>query len=112
MSYNIEILEPCKKEIKHLSKRYKSFKEDLEELYARLQDNPFLGTDLGNGVHKIRMSITSKSAGKRGGARVISYVNVVIAEEKGDIFLLSIYDKSSQSTISDKRINELLSQIQ
>jgi len=57
------------------------------------------------------MSVASKARGKSGGVRVISYVDVVISEENGDIYLLSIYDKSEQSTITDKKIKELLDEI-
>ena len=37
-----------------------------------LEQNPLLGTDLGDGLRKVRMKITSKGKGKSGGARVIT----------------------------------------
>ncbi len=68
-----------------------------------------MGTDLGSGVRKVRMSITSKGKGKSGGARVITYTTDVLIHSYEDmIFLLSVYDKSSQSTISDKEIKRLI----
>ena len=42
--------------------------------------------------------------GKSGGARVITYFK----DSEGDIFLLSIYDKGEQDTISDMEILNIL----
>ena len=62
---------------------------------------------MGFGVRKVRMIIKSKGKGKSGGARVITY-NVTEMEDTIDITLLTIYDKSERSNISDKEINDLL----
>ena len=56
------------------------------------------------------MSIKSKGKGKSGGARVITY-NITIAEDNIDITLLTIYDKSEKTTITDKEIKDLLKSI-
>ena len=60
MNYNVKPTPYFLKELKRLSKRYRSLKEDVNLLVASLHENPFQGTDLGKGLHKIRMSITSK----------------------------------------------------
>ena len=70
-----------------------------------LQTEPEQGTAIGQGCYKIRLAIKSKGKGKSGGARVIT--NIVIAETT--VYLLAIYDKSNQQTLSDKELNELLS---
>jgi len=53
------------------------------------------------------MAITSKKKGKSGGARIITYVQIIDEQ----IYLLSIYDKSEITTITDNeiigRINDL-----
>lgn len=49
-----------KREAKRLNKKYASFTNDYEKLIMELEANPTLGTDLGNGLRKIRMQITSK----------------------------------------------------
>ena len=55
------------------------------------------------------MAITSKGKGKSGGARVITYTaDVIVCAEQGQIVLLSIYDKSEQSTITDNEIKRLM----
>ena len=58
-----------------------------------LADEPFQGSDLGSGTHKVRMAIASKGKGKSGGARVITF-NVIQREDDSiEITLLTIYDK-------------------
>ena len=69
--------------------------------------NPQLGTDLGRGLRKIRMAITSKGRGKSGGARVITFT-VVVAIDETDINLLYIYDKAERENITMKEIEMLL----
>ena len=63
-----------------------------------------MGTPLGNNCYKIRMAITSKGKGKSGGARVITFVQII----ETTIFLLSIYDKADAANISDKELKERL----
>ena len=104
MSYNILNTAEFSKELKKISKKYPSLKNDYLSLLYSLKENPTLGKSLGNNVFKIRMSIKSKSAGKIGGARVITFVRVIANE----ILMISIYDKSDQENISEKEINERL----
>ena len=104
---NIFYSSEFRKEVKRLAKKYRSIPEDLIELRNRLVENPLEGADLGFGVRKVRMIIKSKGKGKSGGARVITY-NVTETEDTIDITLLTIYDKSERSNISDKEIKDLL----
>ena len=104
---NIFYSSEFRKEVKRLAKKYRSIPEDLLELKNRPVENPLEGADLGFGVRKGRMIIKSKGKGKSGGARVITY-NVTEMEDTIDITLLTIYDKSERSTISDKEIKDLL----
>ena len=99
------------KNMKRLAKKYKSFLSDLAQFRKDLIENPAMGTDLGNGVRKIRMAVKSKGKGKSGGVRVITF-NVVINETDTKITLLTVYDKSEQETISDKEIRIMLRSIE
>ena len=54
--------------------------------------NPFVGTPLGEGVRKVRMTISSK--GKSGGARVLTYSVNKESDDEIKVTLMSIYDKS------------------
>lgn len=107
MSYKIEALPPFAKEVKYLAKPYKSLKEDILRLRDELLENPLSGTDLGGGLRKVRMSIHSKSQGKRGGARVITFT-VLVSVDEGTIFLVTMYDKSEIESMSVKEIRKLL----
>ncbi len=104
MSYNIIPIEKFKKEAKRLVKKYPSLKKELIELTTLLKSTPSAGTSLGNNVYKIRISIKSKSAGKSGGARVITYV---VTENK-EIYLLTIYDKGELDTIDNKTLRRII----
>ena len=105
MSCKLYIFPSFEKEVKHLSKRYKSLKVDLINLRDELAKNPTMGIDLGGGLRKIRMAITSKGAGKSGGARIIT---VVITDVQDALGLLYIYDKSERNTIKGKELTQLL----
>ena len=107
MNCKVEVLFTFKKEFKRLSKRYRSLLNDVQKLQRELLAKPDLGTDLGNGLRKIRMAIQSK--GKSGGARVITYTIITKIEET-EINLLYIYDKSERDSISAAEIKELLKQ--
>lgn len=107
MKYSVKPSESFLKESKRLKKRYPSILSDITALQEEILANPALGTDLGNGLRKIRMRITSKGRGKSGGARVITFT-VVVAVEEAEINLLYIYDKAERSTVSAGEIEELL----
>jgi len=77
------------------------------QLIGLLESKPDFGFPLGNHCYKIRVAIESKGQGKSGGARVISYVQVLY----NSIFLFSIFDKSEKESISDKELNDLLKMI-
>ncbi|MVN21285.1 type II toxin-antitoxin system RelE/ParE family toxin [Mucilaginibacter arboris] len=104
MSYKVELSLNFKKEAKRLTKKYPSLKWELDALFIELEDNPTLGTSLGNSIYKMRLAIASKNKGKSGGARVMSFVKVT----KTIVLLFSIYDKGEKDTISDQEIQELL----
>ncbi len=98
------------KQVKRLAKRYRSIVQDLQRLEEELKANPLAGTDLGNNLRKVRMSITAKGKGKSGGARVITHTAIISVEE-GEITLLTIYDKSEQENLSDKDLMELVAEL-
>jgi hypothetical protein len=108
MSFEISTIEVFDRQAKRLSKHYASFRDDYKSLLEMLRKNPMAGADLGDGIRKVRMAITSKGKGKSGGARVITYTaDVITVSCEGELLLLSIYDKSEYSTISDKEIKRL-----
>ncbi|MEA3475559.1 MAG: hypothetical protein U9R23_03835 [Candidatus Cloacimonadota bacterium] len=103
-----------RKEAKRLIKKYPSLKKELAELETELLLNPKIGTPIGKDCYKIRLAIKSKEKGKRGGARVITYliVNLITRNtERSSVYLLSVYDKSEFETISDKDLKRLISEL-
>ena len=110
MNYNIKARSPFTRAAKKLGKRYRSFKEDYAKFLDQLEENPQLGTDLGNGLRKIRMAITSKGRGKSGGARVITFT-VITALTETEVNLIYIYDKADRENITTAELLELLKRI-
>jgi mRNA-degrading endonuclease RelE of RelBE toxin-antitoxin system len=104
MSFEVIATDPFERKLKKLAKKYKSLGADLAILFEELEENPTLGVSIGKDCYKIRVHITSKGKGKSGGARLITYVRVV----KNTIFLMDIYDKSEQATISAKELKMLI----
>ena len=107
MSYKIIAVPVFQKELKKLSKKYASLKNDLAIFFDSLEKKPIQGTALGKNCYKIRVAISSKGKGKSGGARVITHIVI----ENEIIYLLSIYDKSDIENLSNKELIELLKSI-
>ena len=107
MNYSIKSLPKFDKNLKALSKKYPSLKNEFIELISSLKKNPTQGIALGNNCYKIRLAIASKGKGKSGGARVITNIKI----SNNLIYLLTIFDKTDQDNISDKELKELLSEI-
>ena len=107
MNCKITVTPDFARELKKLSKRYPSMKQDYTDFLEELGKNPLMGTKLGKHLRKVRFSIASKGKGKSGGARVITYT--VLVETDGiDLTLVVIYDKSDQVNISDKELKFLM----
>jgi len=106
MNYETETTEIFNIEAKKLLKKYYSFSEDLKRFKNELLKNPTAGVDLGDNTRKVRMAISSKNKGKSGGARVITFT-VLVEIDNTKIYLLTIYDKDKQDTISKAEIKKL-----
>lgn len=107
MSYNVEVLPRFEKDLKRLVKKFPSLKKEFIELVSELKENPTKGISLGNNCYKIRLAIASKGKGKSGGARVISHLKII----ENTVFLLTIFDKSEQESLSDNELLEILNSI-
>lgn len=104
MNFSIEVSSKFRKQLKRLVKKFPSLKDEYKKLIESLEKNPTQGASIGNDCFKIRLAIASKGKGKSGGARIISHVQII----DKTVYLLSIYDKSEQDTITDKEILELI----
>ena len=108
MNVNITIGSEFNRQFKQLAKKYHSLTDDFIVFQNALRENPLQGDDLGNGVRKVRMTITSKSKGKSGGARVLT-LNVLVCGD-ADVTMLTIYDKNEIGNVSDEYIKWLVSE--
>ncbi|EON76210.1 hypothetical protein ADIS_3338 [Lunatimonas lonarensis] len=104
MSYKVIPTPDFKKLFKRLVKKYPSIKADLQQLINILAENPTTGIDLGHGIYKIRMAISSKGKGKSGGARIITF----LVTEDLEVYLVHIYDKGQLDNLSKEQIIEFL----
>lgn len=99
MSRTIETFDRFDREIKRLSKKYKTLKGEIAELSEILKISPKQGVSLGSGLYKIRLASASKGKGKSGGFRVVTYYIEQVGDEE-IVYLVTIYDKSEQENIT------------
>lgn len=92
-------------EAKALQKKYPNIRDDFHKLYQTLRNDPITGNYyLTDDCYKVRMPISDKGCGERGGARVI--VQVLIKDK--EVFVLSVYDKGEKDNILEKEIDNIL----
>jgi len=95
------------KNLKALKKRYKSIKKDVLLLSKKLEENPKIGTCLGNNIYKIRVKNSDNNKGKSAGYRVITY----LIDEDLEIYLVTIYSKTDRENILDYELQDIISKI-
>jgi len=104
MSFEVIATDRFGRNIRRFRKKYASMDDDYERLLDELESNPQAGEALVRDCYKVRMRIKSKNAGKSGGARVITCIKIVGKK----IYLLTVYGKSEQDSISDNERDNLL----
>ena len=88
---------------KRLARKFKTLTAELAKLTKILQNDPKQGVSLGNGLYKIRLGSESKGGGKSGGFRIITYY-IAESEIESRIYLVTIYDKSEESSIKKEAL--------
>jgi mRNA-degrading endonuclease RelE of RelBE toxin-antitoxin system len=92
--------------IRKLSKKYRSIREDVEPVIKQLAQGELPGSqiaDIGYTVFKLRIQNTDIQRGKSGGYRLIYYVKT-----ETQILLLTIYPKSEQADITANEIKQII----
>lgn len=112
MKVTFDYLDEFQRGAKALRKKYPSFEEDYNTFLDELEKNPFSGESLGKHTYKNRMAIASKGKGKSGGARVITYNLQQQSEDEVIITLMTIYDKSDISNVSDVYLRSLVQEVE
>ncbi|OFX18407.1 MAG: addiction module toxin RelE [Bacteroidetes bacterium GWA2_31_9] len=95
---------------KKLSKKFPSLGSELLNLENELKENPTLGESLGANIYKVRIASKDKGKGKSGGFRIITYL-VHEVKNSIEIFLITIYDKSEESSISISSLKKIVKMI-
>ncbi|MBS1533120.1 MAG: hypothetical protein JSU01_22665 [Bacteroidetes bacterium] len=83
------------KELKRIAKKHPGILSDIAKLSSKLKQTPETGTDLGQGIYKIRIAISGTNKGKSGGARIITCVVLV----REIVYLAEIYLKNEADTV-------------
>lgn len=104
MNYSIFSTSRFERELKRLSKKFPSLKNEFRILISEISKNPETGTFIGNNCYKIRIAIASKGKGKRGGARMITYLYTA----NKSVYLLTMYDKSEKSDLKPNELKEII----
>jgi hypothetical protein len=92
---------------KRLAKKFKTLPTELAELAQSLQIDPAQGASLGGGLYKIRLASESKRGGKSGGFQIITYY-VVEFKKESTVYLVTIYDKSEESSVSKDNLLKVI----
>ena len=98
-----------KRNIRALSKRYRSIQHDIQLLIQEIQSGKLPGdqiSGIGLTLFKVRVRNSDIQKGKSSGYRCIYYL-----QNKYNITLVTIYSKSDQGDVSAKRIQDILKEM-
>jgi mRNA-degrading endonuclease RelE of RelBE toxin-antitoxin system len=107
MANNVRLTAFFIKKAKRLLKKYRTLQSSLDKLEHDLIRNPKMGNSYGSNIYKVRLADESKGKGKSGGFRVITYL-IEENRESTDIYLITIFDKSEESSIDRDDIKEII----
>lgn len=96
-----------KKDIKRLRKKYPRIQQDVQPLVNQLIEGETLGDQIpstGYTVYKVRLPNRDAKRGKRGGYRVVYYI-----QTSTHIVLLTIYAKVDRADVSAGDIQDIIS---
>ena len=107
----IIITEPFGRKLKKLRKKYPHITDDLKELLSEMEEGKAEGDSvpgLFDKVFKIRVSSSDMKRGKRGGFRIVYYLE----NQNCEIFLLTIYAKAKTENIPARQIRAILTELE
>ena len=107
MSCKVSSSKGFKRDVKPLSKEYRSLKTELTTLFTSLEEAPTLGESSSHSCYKIRLGVAGKGKSKRGRARIVTYILV----EDEEVILLVIYDKAVKRDLLPNELDELLADL-
>ncbi len=93
-------------QLARLEKKYRHIRDDLDPLLLQLREGGIPGDRIpgaGMNLCKVRLPNRDARKGKRGGYRVIYYL-----QTRRSVILLTIYAKSEMQDVSAREIREIL----
>ena len=106
----VEFTPAFKRNLRRLSKKYRSVRSDIEPVVEQLIAYETPGDQVpgtGYAIYKVRVQNSDARKGKRGGYRVIYYLTTV-----DKVLLLTIYSKSEQGDVSIDKIKEIVESLE
>ncbi len=97
-----------KRNLRHLAKRYRNIRNDIDPILAQLQQRQIVGdqiTGISETLFKVRVRNRDARRGKSGGYRLIYYL-----PHRNRIILVTIYSKSDQGDITAAQIRRILAE--
>jgi hypothetical protein len=107
MSYRVVSCPRFERQFKRLAKKYLSLKTNFNSFERERAEYPKMGKSLGKDIYKVRLSVASKGKDTSSGIRIITYLRVLAKT----VYVLAIYDKSEIKNITEKEIEQSLSEI-
>ena len=95
-----------KRNLRHLAKRYRRIRRDIDPILAELQAGRIVGDQIpgiGETLFKVRVRNSDAQRGKSGGYRLIYYL-----ARRDRIILVTIYSKSDQGDVTAAQIRRIL----
>lgn len=106
VSIKVEYTPEFKRNIRHLSKKYRHIKSNVQPVIEDLEAEKTLGDQIqsvGYTVYKVRVKNTDIKKGKRTGYRLIYYVKTT-----SKTVLVTIYSKTEQGDITADKIRHII----
>lgn len=103
---SVEYTEDFQRDLKHLHKKYRKVRDDVEAFIYRLESGETPGNQVqgvGYTVYKARLKSSDLRKGKSGGYRVVYYIKTV-----EQLTLLTIYVKTQKEDISPEEIRRII----
>lgn len=106
----VEYSPQFKKDVQRLAKKYRHIRSDLQPLIDELQNRHLPGDRIQGtsyNVYKERLRNSDLNKGKSAGYRVIYFL-----EQHDLVYLLTIYSKSDQPSISQQQIVQIIKELE
>jgi mRNA-degrading endonuclease RelE of RelBE toxin-antitoxin system len=105
-SVNVRFTPEFKRSLHALAKKYRRIRADVEPIIEQLRIGLLPGDHVpgvGAPIFKVRIRNTDAARGKRGGYRLLYYL-----QTPTEIILITIYSKSEQADMSPDEIRQIL----